>query len=566
MTVPLSERDKAAVDAALTQQRGAAGWRPTPSSQYQIGCTPPVSASWTIDVPAGCVKCASVDHIVVSLDDGWPASQLLAYAPQAPTDYSWPHVEPDGKLCLRPTRIECDTVSRVLDSVNWAIDVLNLDELQRREEFQREFLTYWARCSASTLTFRSLVKPKSPSRMVSACREDNGVVIAESKLDLECWLTHRFDKTPQHEIFEIPYIWLDCPWIPHEFPKIANDIYKLLPKETLGAVSFKTPDVPILIGSRTETGPSLVGVRVSQILPPNILSKFRDFDKIPAKVRQTAAAKNPIEKCTVSRIDGEWIHGRDQDSGYKIVKRSRLAFVGCGALGSNLARLVIQTGIGECLFIDDDTYESHNIYRHILDHRWIGYNKAAALAKQMAAEYPHCIAMNNLPVRFEELTVEQLDRLSEFDIIITAGLPIETEVAISEWRSSSDDPIPQVSTWIEPYGVAGHSVALLDSDSLLEKYSPDYKYSHQISNWPESVRTVVPQAGCGQFFQPHTAAELQLAVNLAYRQVMALIDGSITSSICEVSIGDLDRMVELGGNTNAKQVDKFCTRQFPWSE
>ncbi len=566
MAVALSDRDKAAVDAALTQQRGAGGWRPTPASQYQTGCTPPIVASWTIDVPTGCVKCASIDHIVVSLDERWPASQLLVSAPQAPTDYSWPHVEPDGKLCLRSTRIECDTVSRVLDSVNWAIDVLNLDELQRREEFHREFLTYWARCSSSTLTYRSLVKPTGPSRMVSACHEDNGIVIAETKLGLERWLTNRFAQTPKHEIFKIPFIWLDCPWIPQEFPKITNDIYNLLPKEFLSAVCFKTPDIPILLGSRTETGPSLVGVRVSQVLPPNILRKFRDFDKIPAKVRRTSAAKKPIERCTVSRIDGEWIHGRDQDSGYKTLKHTRLAFVGCGALGSNLARLVIQAGVGECLFIDNDTYGSHNIYRHVLDHSWIGCNKATALAKQMAVEYPHCIAMTDIPARFEELTVEQLDHLSGFDLVITAGLPLETEVVMSEWRALSDNPIPQVSTWIEPYGIAGHSVAILDGDSLLEKYSPEYKYNYQISNWPDSIRTVVPEAGCGSFFQPHTAAELQLAVNLAYRQVMALVNGRITSSICEVSIGDLDRMAELGGTTQLLQADKFCTRQFQWSE
>ena len=106
----------------------------------------------------------------------------------------------------------------------------------------------------------------------------------------------------------------------------------------------------------------------------------------------------------------------------------------------------------------------------------------------------------------------------------------------------------------------------MDGDSLLEKYSPEYKYNYQISNWPDSIRTVVPEAGCGSFFQPHTAAELQLAVNLAYRQVMALVNGRITSSICEVSIGDLDRMAELGGTTQLLQADKFCTRQFQWSE
>jgi len=214
-----------------------------------------------------------------------------------------------------------------------------------------------------------------------------------------------------------------------------------------------------------------VGVQLNQQPPPQIRRKFRRPGRISASVRRNSAANYPIERCVASRVDGEWIHGRGKDQNYSSLANTRLAFIGCGALGSNLSRLLMQAGVGECLFVDHDTFESHNIYRHILGHSWIGANKAAAMAKQLRSDFPHCRSTSSINSKFENLSSPQLDILAEFDILISAGIPIETEAAISAWRLSLDDPIPQISSWIEPFGVAGHSVVIMDEDSLLDKYN-----------------------------------------------------------------------------------------------
>jgi hypothetical protein len=566
--VPLSEIDRSAVEKALSEQRGSAGWERTPDAHDLQGNSQRYAASWKIDIPTAYVTCPNVDHIVVSLDKQWPISQVAVTAPQAPCDYSWPHIDSTGNLCLKPTRIECDTVSRVLDSINWAIVLLNYDENKRQREFEREFLTYWATSTNSQIRFLSLVRPATPSRMVTAYCDGNLIFVAESKSELKRWLENRAGKEHvlDKRLLEIPYIWTEHPWAPPNFPQHNEDIYRLLRDEFLDAECFWDSHVPILVGTNTPNGPCVVGVQLNQQPPPQIRRKFRRPGRISASVRRNSAANYPIERCVASRVDGEWIHGRGKDQNYSSLANTRLAFIGCGALGSNLSRLLMQAGVGECLFVDHDTFESHNIYRHILGHSWIGANKAAAMAKQLRSDFPHCRSTSSINSKFENLSSPQLDILAEFDILISAGIPIETEAAISAWRLSLDDPIPQISSWIEPFGVAGHSVVIMDEDSLLDKYNADYQYIHQISQWPESVQTVEVEPGCGNYFQPHTAAELLLAVNMSYRQTIELINGTITSSLCDVSIGDLSKLTEHGGSATENNLTSFSYRRFPWAE
>ena len=144
----------AAIETTLENQRPG-GWRRVAAGDLAQSRAQGLRAGWRLKVPAGQVLCSGVDHLIVALDHAFPAAQPRVFAPQADHDYSWPHVESGGLLCLPVTRFDANADDRVLQHLAWACDLLNLPEARRREEFTREFSTYWRHRASGQEPLRS---------------------------------------------------------------------------------------------------------------------------------------------------------------------------------------------------------------------------------------------------------------------------------------------------------------------------------------------------------------------------------------------------------------------------
>lgn len=67
--------------------------------------------------------------------------------------------------------------------------------------------------------------------------------------------------------------------------------------------------------------------------------------------------------------------------GQKILKKSTVAIVGCGGLGTNVAEVLTRAGVGTLLLVEDDRVELSNLQRQTLyEEADIGKPKADALA------------------------------------------------------------------------------------------------------------------------------------------------------------------------------------------
>ena len=106
-------------------------------------------AGWRIDVPAASVRIDGVDHFVVVVDTAFPNSQPRVFAPQAGSDFRWPHVEAEGLLCLKSTRVVAAPGQRVLQHLLWAEELLNYSDVICQREFEREFVAYWEQRAVS---------------------------------------------------------------------------------------------------------------------------------------------------------------------------------------------------------------------------------------------------------------------------------------------------------------------------------------------------------------------------------------------------------------------------------
>ena len=98
----------------------------------------------------------------------------------------------------------------------------------------------------------------------------------------------------------------------------------------------------------------------------------------------------------------------------------RIALIGCGTIGGNLAPLLVRAGAGcgsgRLDLYDADTYMPHNFSRHTLTAEYFGHNKAASL-KEALLRSIHLDSKIQAKNEYFPITPEVL---SKYDIVIDA--------------------------------------------------------------------------------------------------------------------------------------------------
>lgn len=137
----------------------------------------------------------------------------------------------------------------------------------------------------------------------------------------------------------------------------------------------------------------------------------------------------------------------------------RVAIVGCGSIGSEIADALASCGVGRLTLVDDDTFDVENVFRHVLGVRFVGTGKAAALAVQLKSQYP---GVEVLPLAESAHSWLWKASLSELDgVVIAIGQPtIERE--LTRALRAKEGSLPVVVTWLEALGLGGHVVSLLN--------------------------------------------------------------------------------------------------------
>ncbi len=69
-----------------------------------------------------------------------------------------------------------------------------------------------------------------------------------------------------------------------------------------------------------------------------------------------------------------------EQNGLSAVNKTKICLIGVGSLGSQVFLNLVRAGFGKWSLIDNDIFLPHNLARHVLDHRAIGYTKTECLA------------------------------------------------------------------------------------------------------------------------------------------------------------------------------------------
>ncbi|OSZ76014.1 hypothetical protein CAP37_11840 [Hydrogenophaga sp. IBVHS1] len=526
------------------------------------------AAGWRIEVDPQTLRIGGVDHLVVTIDSHFPNSQPTVFAPQAGTNFRWPHVEGNTKLCLIATRCATEPGERVLDHLVAAKELLAFSEEKCVDEFQREFLAYWKQRATIREEKRhciSILKPNGLSRQIVCNFDAEGrIVFGEDKESLKQWLHNRGRNPSDREVIPSHLLRLSRPWIPEAYPEVGHDLIKLLPKEVLPCVFTAGRPAPLLIEVATATGPGFAAVVLDGAKAKDLSNGFRHIARVPYQHIVKSFAARPVQRIPVARADGAWIHGRDHNCNYLELTTKKVALVGCGAVGAAVALLLAQAGVGELLLVDSDSLTTANVGRHPLGLDHVGTNKASALSLVLRRRYPHLCFESAFQTRFEDLTRSDREKLAGTDLIVTAGIDFDGEVALDAWRVGLPRPPALVSTWVEAFAAAGHAVLLYGKQAIRPAFDEAERPTFQLTDWPEDAGALIVEAGCGNVFQPHGVIDLHPTVGMAAGLVVDALTGKVMESCRRYWLGDRAKVIESGGTPRPDFDESGVMRAVPW--
>ena len=215
----------------------------------------------------------------------------------------------------------------------------------------------------------------------------------------------------------------------------------------------------------------------------------------------------------------------------------KVAVIGVGSVGSEIAHKLSAAGIRNLTLVDPDIYEINNLYRHILEQDWVGSSKSFAVSVALQRQFPWSRAkyqFKNLMQFAKEATLESFDL-----IMIAIGNPTQ-ERLFKQYLINNNIEVSIIDSWLEGYGVGGHAVLDIfgSQGCLLCAYVCQESGARGlVSNMnfiePNQV-TMKNIAGCGEQFISYGAASSAqtgvMATNLAIRY----LGGKLTES-CKVS-------------------------------
>jgi hypothetical protein len=116
------------------------------------------------------------------------------------------------------------------------------------------------------------------------------------------------------------------------------------------------------------------------------------------------------------------------------VYRSTVAIVGCGALGSAVAELLVRGGLLELLLVDGEVLEVGNLSRHVLTSTSVGRGKADELAKRLRQISPSA-KINIVPhdLRDPQMTHDRLDD-ADLTLDFTGADEVPSLMAATHWN------------------------------------------------------------------------------------------------------------------------------------
>jgi len=498
---------------------------------------------------------------------------------------TWPHVEKDGMFCLRQ---DVDTIDHKV-GVNLSQEFIEITKSliedsiagKTQKDFITEFNSYWKRwCTRkkdSQQMILMLAAPNPPSRVVYRGIFRSNIIICDAPEEGLRWAKDRFqeDSIKEDRFEPTAFIWIDFPLTPQEYPKCNAYVASLAKKAggknfemLLNLVPKTTDSIVTIFGFDSGNGPAFAALRLNDFSPSSGSKKKRDsrrfngFRNNPSnqnifrKRFFSSAAKT--DSMPVQRIDRTWIFERGSRGYDKRLDEVRVCLIGCGSLGAQAAQFLAQSGIRNFVLIDPETLSWDNIARHLLGGKDTEIPKVKGVKRHLESHFPGMLEIHVEPTSWQKAFADGGRRklIIESDLVVSTIGNWDAEAALNYAFNTTPDFPPVVYGWMEPFGIAGHALAVTDLGGCLACGMDSHGgFKPAVTKWKKPDYLKRPPA-CGETYQPYGVTDIAPLQAMITRLCADVITGKVIRSQHRAWIGDLSQLEEAGGELS-KQVENY---------
>jgi molybdopterin/thiamine biosynthesis adenylyltransferase len=425
------------------------------------------------------------------------------------------------------------------------------------EDYSVDFSAYWLRGSGGSI--QALLYPAPPSRNIVAIFDKRRRLIAENADDGLRWLKNYRGTTVDAVSEPAAFVWLDHLPNPQDYPASVAELRNLVAKtsrdgiEVLDQVISTNAAVSyVILGGKVAGRSSLAAIALEKkpqkLIPGRKpVSHIRGFRPGHAPPQIVALSK------TAERLRAERVNETETrlPPEYRVLKEKEVAIIGCGSLGSGVARQLAMAGVGALTLIDPEKLDWANIGRHELGAQAVGEHKVTALAVTLKANFPELREVRPVVADWRHAYAENPNLFDTCSLIVCALGIWNPEVALDDLRATGALPCSVLYGWLENRAAAAHALALSGAGACLRcGFTEVGQPILQATLWPG--QNVDPR--CGGGISLYGAVDLGFAVSLVSGLALDLLTGRAEPPVWRTWLATASSLTANGGIWNPKWV------------
>ncbi len=214
-------------------------------------------------------------------------------------------------------------------------------------------------------------------------------------------------------------------------------------------------------------------------------------------------------------------HMIQRSGGNVDISDKSIVILGCGSIGGRVAELLVMCGIKKLMLIDSDIFSSDNLFRHVLDSRYIGWKKVDSLADQLKSRFPY-ISIKAKDAKVSGLSESMLNHDAIIDV--TGNPTLGRELNLAHRNLDREVPPFLLTAWTEPLGLGGHAT-ISDGKTMgclhcLYYWDHTEQLSSIFSFVKENQEISRNLTGCGGAFTPFNALDAGKTAEMTARMVI----------------------------------------------
>ncbi|WP_417410688.1 ThiF family adenylyltransferase [Hoeflea sp.] len=446
-------------------------------------------------------------------DAAFPYSRPEAFIANYDATRNLPHVEGTGHLCLTKVEFSTDPTQAARQVLAEALELLKAHQTGTEDaDLEEDFTNYWSQRADVDSPKLSLLYEDEVSR--GSCLLVGDEVFAfTSKQVMMRWWENRTGTAPKHTNV-VHFIELKKFPLPSEFPTNPASLLNLLKTHAVDAgeamlkAISQVPNMIVLVlaASASSGRRQFAGVRLIKTHPPQKKGSRRKT-RLKLRPGDTVELSDLLTHYTIQRLRTSQL---DSAASRAVISLTDLAdkrviVVGCGAVGSGVARLLAKGGVGHLDLIDHEILGWENVRRHELGGRSVRHWKAEALASGIRQDLPEIAKVRAFSQNIQDLAMSSKDFLVGADLIVATTGSLHADNYIDELAQQRTPPVPVVFGWMEAWGVAGHALLLSGNAARFMDGFKDGKPRR-----PASRNGRQPPKECGNSTTPFGAVEVAI--------------------------------------------------------